>query len=142
MMSHNLYFWFTLLQTMFYALTKETTAKVASCQPRVYADLVKDGKSITQELEMSENADYPSRLSTNTVTKLRVNHCQDYTKYMDISVVQSILINKSTGTVTFDAHSDVRKFGGTCNSSWVYHSNMTVLIITISFVVQYVCVYM
>ena len=34
----------------FYALTRRTSAKVASCQPRVYADLLKDEDSnITQQ---------------------------------------------------------------------------------------------
>ena len=37
---------------MFYALTRKTSAKVISCQPRVYADLLKDDDSnITQQVE-------------------------------------------------------------------------------------------
>ena len=46
----NLYF--VILQTMFYALTRRTSAKVVSRQPRVYADLLKDDDSnITQQVE-------------------------------------------------------------------------------------------
>ena len=43
-----------LLQTMFYALIRKTSAKVASCQPRVYADLLKDDDgSIMQQVGKS-----------------------------------------------------------------------------------------
>lgn len=125
---------------MFYTLTKETTAKVASCQPRVYADLAKDKVSIQQQLEMDEDPGFPS--NGETVKKLWDEHCQDYTRYKEKSVVQSILVNKDTnsGTSTYDAHSDVRKFGGTCNRSWTYKSNMILVLIAISFVLQYICI--
>lgn len=124
---------------MFYTLTKETTAKVASCQPRLYADLAKDEKSIEQQLEMKGDPSFSS--NSETVKKLWEEHCQDYADYRDKSVVQSILVNKdnNSSTSTYDAHSDVRKFGGTCNSSGTYQSNM-ILLITISFVLQYVCI--
>ena len=40
---------------MFYALTRRTSAKVASCRPRVYADLLKDeDSSITQQVEKAD----------------------------------------------------------------------------------------
>ena len=43
-----------LLQTMFYALIRKTSAKVASCQPRVYADPLKDDDgSIMQQVGKS-----------------------------------------------------------------------------------------
>ena len=106
-----------ILQTMFYAFTRRTSAKVASCRPRVYADLLKDeDSSITQQVE---KANTPNVLglgitSDSKILKwLRDDHKEpDYEDYSAISVVQSIL--DVSGTL--DAHSDVRKFGGNCNT--------------------------
>ena len=44
---------------MFYALTRKTTAKVASCRPRVYADLLKDSSNITQQVEKANTSRVP-----------------------------------------------------------------------------------
>ena len=87
-----------LLQTMFYALTRKTSAKVASCQPRVYADLLKDDDgSIMQQVvkaETSKLQDLGFCGSSKILTWLWNDHSQphyeDYTA-IGISVAQSIL---------------------------------------------------
>ena len=132
---------------MFYALTRKTSAKVASCQPRVYADLLKDCSRITQQVEKDEDLGITSK----TLMWLQIDHNQtayeDYTPN-GISVVQSIL----SVSGTLDAHSDVRKFGGNCKNtapdnaalttSWGIHPNVKLLLLIFSFVVQYVCVHL
>ena len=140
-----------LLQTMFYALTRKTSAKVASCQPRVYADLSMKGDSrITQQVEKNETSEVEGLgITSKTLMWLRDDHNQpDYEDYTPngISVVQSIL----SVSGTLDAHSDVRKFGGDCNNtapnntvptcSWGIHPNVKLLLLIFSFVVQYVCI--
>ena len=51
---------YVLLQTIFYALTRKTSAKVASCQPRVYADLLEDNDTnITQQVEKVGSSKVP-----------------------------------------------------------------------------------
>ena len=136
-----------LLQTMFYALTRRTSAIVASCRPRVYTDLLKDeDSSIRQQVE---KANTPNVLglgiaSYSKILKwLRDDHNQpDYEDYSAISVVQSIL--DVSGTL--DAHSDVRKFGGNCNTvstpNWGIHPNVKLLLLFFSFVVQYICIHL
>ena len=129
------------LQTMFYALTRNTSAKVASCRPRVYADLLKDNDTtITQQVEKAKT---PNDLGIGFTSDskilmwLRDDHNQpDYEDYTPngISVVQSILSVNGT----LDAHSDVRKFGGKCNNT-VPTPNVKLLLLFLSFVVQYVC---
>ena len=138
---------YVLLQTMFYALTRKTSAKVASCQPRVYADLSKDGSRIRQEVEKEGSTNVKGLgITSKTLMWLRDDHNQtgyeDYTSN-GISVVQSIL--DVSGTL--DAHSDVRKFGGDCSntvttSSWGIHPNVKLLLLFFSFVVQYVCIHL
>lgn len=130
-----------MLQTMFYALTKKSTAKFASCRPRVYADLINYGMtnaSILQEVEKCDNSTIPGvgfPRNSNTLKWLKEDHDQpDYGAYSARSVVQSILV-KDGNT---DAHSDVRKFGGDCN--WGFHTNVKLLLIVISFALQYVCI--
>ena len=137
-----------LLQTMFYALTRKTTAKDASCWPRVYADLSKDGSSIMQQVEKIDTSEVPGLGFTkndNFLKRLKMDHSQpDYADYTPngISVVQSIL----SACGTLDAHSDVRKFGGDCNTtptpSWGIHPNVKLLLLFFSFVVQYVCIHL
>ena len=139
---------------MFYALTRKTSAKVASCQPRVYADLFKDGSRITQQVEKKGTSNVTGlgfSSDSKTLMWLRIDHSQpDYEDYTlrGISVVQSIL--NVNGIL--DAHSDVRKFGGTCSntapnntiltSSWGIHPNVKLLLLFFSFVVQYVCIHL
>ena len=143
------------LQTMFYALTRNTSAKVASCRPRVYADLLKDNDTtITQQVEKAKT---PNDLGIGFTSDskilmwLRDDHNQpDYEDYTPngISVVQSIL----SVSGTLDAHSDVRKFGGNCKNtapdnaalttSWGIHPNVKLLLLFFSFVVQYVCIHL
>ena len=137
---------------MFFALTKKTSAKVASCQPRVYADLDENEMNstnssgrIVQQVEKNETSEiaglgFPS--NGKTLMWLRDDHKQEYEDYTARSVVQSILINGST----LDAHSDVRKYGGDCvnttiSYNWGIHPNVKLLLIFFSFVVQCVCVY-
>ena len=134
---------------MFYALTRKTSAKFATCRPRVYADLLKDDDTdITQQVEKAENPKvlgWGFTSDSEILTSLRDDHNQppyeDYTTH-GISVVQSIL--NVCGTL--DAHSDVRKFGGDCNtvctSSWGTHPNVKLLLLFFSFVVQYVCIHL
>ena len=136
-----------MLQTMFFALTKKTSAKVASCQPRVYADLDENemNSRIFQQVEMNEFSEiaglgFPS--NGKTLMWLQDDHNQSYGNYTARSIVQSILINGST----LDAHSDVRKYGGDCENTtisynWGIHPNVKLLLIFFSFVVQCVCVY-
>ena len=135
---------------MFYALTRKTPAKVASCQPRVYADLLKDNDpNITQQVEKNGSSKVPGLgISSKTLMWLRMDHNQpDYENYSAISVVQSIL--DVSGIL--DAHSDVRKFGGDCynttpnkifTTSWGIHPNVKLLLLFFSFVVQYVCIHL
>ena len=128
---------------MFYALTRNTSAKVASCRPRVYADLLKDeDSSITQQVEKAETSHVTGlgfSSKSNILMSLRDDHNQppyeDYTPN-GISVVQSIL--NVSGTL--DAHSDVRKFGGDCNTAST--PNMKLLLLFFSFVVQYICTHL
>ena len=133
---------------MFFALTKKTSAKVASCQPRVYADLDENRMNCTifQEVEKNETSEiaglgFPS--NGKTLMWLQDDHKQpEYENYTARSVVQSILINGNT----IEAHSDVRKYGGDCENTiisynWGIHPNMQLLLIFFSFVVQCVCVY-
>ena len=132
---------------MFYALTWKTSAKVASCRPRVYADLLKDSSNITQQVEKAETSNVTG-LGFDNDSKilmwLRDDHNQSYEDYTPngISVVQSIL--NVSGTL--DAHSDVRKFGGDCNNTdptnWGIHPNVKLLLLFFSFVVQYVCIHL
>ena len=131
-----------LLQTMFYALTRKTSAKDASCRPRVYADLSKDGSNITQQVEKNDTSNVPG-LGFSSDSKLlmwlQMDHNQtDYEDYTPngISVVQSILVNGA-----LDAHSDVRKFGGNCNNT-APTPNVKLLLLFFSFVVQYVCIHL
>ena len=135
---------------MFYALTWKTSAKVASCRPRVYADLLKDNDTnITQQVEKNGSSKVPGLGITSKILMwLRMDHNQpDYENYSAISVVQSIL---DVGGV-LDAHSDVRKFGGNCynttpnnivTTSWGIHPNVKLLLLFFSFVVQYVCIHL
>ena len=128
-----------LLQTMFYALTRRTSAKVASCRPRVYADLYKDGNRITQQVERAKPSKVGFRCNDEILKRLWDDHKQPY--YADysshgISVVQSIL--NVNGIL--DAHSDVRKFGGDCNTALT--ANIKLLLLFFSFVVQYVCIHL
>ena len=141
-----------LLQTMFYALTRKTSAKVASCRPRVYADLsMKGDSSIMQQVEKYKTLKITGLgfTSDNEILKwLKDDHSQLYEEYKPISVVQSIL----SVSGTLDAHSDVRKFGGDCNNtapnntvptcSWGIHPNVKLLLLFFSFVVQYVCIHL
>ena len=136
---------------MFYALTRKTSAKVASCRPRVYADLLKDNSNITQQVEKNETSKVPG-LGFSSDSKilmwLRDDHNQTaYEDYSAKSVVQSIL--DVSGTL--DAHSDVRKFGGDCINTapttvpppnWGIHPNVKLLLLFFSFVVQYVCIHL
>ena len=87
-----------LLQTMFYALTRKTSPKVASCQPRVYADLLKDDDgSIMQQVGKAETSKVLGiGFSSNSkiLTWLWDDHSQPH--YEDctpngISVAQTIL---------------------------------------------------
>ena len=129
---------------MFYALTRRTSAKVASCQPRVYANLLKDNDTnITQQVEKVKT---PNVLGIGFTSDskilmwLRDDHNQpDYEDYTPngISVVQSILSVNGT----LDAHSDVRKFGGKCNNT-VPTPNVKLLLLFLSFVLQYVCIHL
>ena len=138
---------------MFYALTRKTSAKVASCQPRVYADLsMKGDSSITQQVEKAKTSKVEGLgITSKTLMWLEIDHNQkDYEDYTPngISVVQSIL----SVSGTLDAHSDVRKFGGNCNNtapnntvlttSWGIHPNVKLLLLLFSFVVQYVCIHL
>ena len=138
---------------MFYALTRKTSAKVASCRPRVYADLFKDGSRITQQVEKKDTSNVPGlgfSSDSELLKWLRMDHSQpDYEDYTPrgISVVQSILNDNGT----LDAHSDVRKFGGNCynttpnnivTTSWGIHPNVKLLLLFFSFVVQYVCIFL
>ena len=113
----------------------------------MYADLLKDGdSSITQQVE---KADTPNVLGLGFTNGSKLlNWLRDYHKqppyedYDGISVVQSIL--DVSGTL--DAHSDVQKFGGDCNTvctpSWGIHPNVELLLLFFSFVVQYVCTHL
>ena len=138
---------------MFYALTRKTSAKVASCQPRVYADLsMKGDSSITQQVEKAKTSKVEGLgITSKTLMWLEIDHNQkDYEDYTPngISVVQSIL----SVSGTLDAHSDVRKFGGNCKNtapdnaalttSWGIHPNVKLLLLLFSFVVQYVCIHL
>ena len=135
---------------MFYALTRKTSAKVASCRPRVYADLLKDNDTnITQQVEKNGSSKVPGLgISSKTLMWLRMDHNQpDYENYSAISVVQSILDDSGI----LYAHSDVRKFGGDCynttpnnifTTSWGIHPNVKLLLLFFSFVVQYVCTHL
>lgn len=131
-----------MLQTMFYTLTKMSSAGSASCMPRVYAYLNNSGMdgTITQEVEMNDNSARPGFPSNSkTLMWLKADHNQpDYENYSAPSVVQSIL---KIGPA-IDAHSDVRKFGGECMRSWGFHTNVEVLIIVFSFALQYICIYL
>ena len=125
---------------MFYALTRKTSAKVASCRPRVYADLLKNSSSIMQQVEKANTSNVTGLGFDNDskiLMRLRDDHNQppyeDYTPN-GISVVQSIL--NVSGTL--DAHSDVRKFGGDCNTAPT--PNVKLLLLFFTFVVQYVCI--
>ena len=65
-----------LLQTMFYALTRKTSAKVASCQPRVYADLLEDNDTnITQQVEKVGSSKVPG-ITSELLKCLRIDHSQ------------------------------------------------------------------
>ena len=87
-----------LLQAMFYALTRKTSPKVASCRPRVYADLLKDDDgSIMQQVGKAETSKVLGVgfcSNSKILTWLWDDHNQppyeDYTAN-EISVVQSIL---------------------------------------------------
>ena len=127
-----------LLQTMFYALTRRTSAKVASCRPRVYADLLKDDdSSITQQVERAKPSKVGFRCNDEILKRLWDDHKQPYYEdYSKRSVVQSILNVNGT----WDAHSDVRKFGGDCNTALT--ANIKFLLLFFSFVVQYVCIHL
>ena len=73
---------------MFYALTRKTPAKVASCQPRVYADLLKDNDTnITQQVEKVGSPEVPG-ITSELLKWLRIDHRQpDYEDYSAKSVV-------------------------------------------------------
>ena len=146
--------YFFTLQTMFYTLTRETSAKEASCKPRVFAFLKEnasmnstgndtDGR-IRQEVEKRNYSGVPGvgfASDSSILTWLKADHCQpdyaDYTK-SGTSVVQSIL--NVSGTL--DAHADVRKFGGVCETGWGIHPNVKFLLLFFSFVVQYICIHL
>ena len=142
-MNFSLVCFHVLLQTMFYSLTRKTSAKVASCQPRVYADLLNDNDiNITQQVEKNGSPEVPG-ITIELLKWLWIDHSQpDYEDYSAKSVVQSIL--DVSGTL--DAHSDVRKFSGNCNTaptpSWGIHPNVKLLLLFFSFVVQYVCIHL
>ena len=95
---------------------------------------------IFQQVEKCDNSTIPGvgfPSNSKTLKLLKEDHNQpDYEAYTALSVVQSILKN---GAI-IDAHSDVRKFGGDCN--WGFHTNVKLLLIVISFVLQYICIYM
>ena len=73
-----------LLQTMFYALTRNTSAKVASCQPRVYADLLKDNDTdITQQVEKAETSNVTDLgITSELLKRLQNDHKQPDYIYM------------------------------------------------------------
>ena len=133
---------------MFFALTRKTSSKKASCQPRVFAyleDELNGTGTIKQQVEKSRTSkikDLGFTDNSRTLKWLREDHNQlEYEDYTTKSVVQSIL--NVSGTL--DAHSDVRKFGGDCegtNPDWGIHPNVKVLLVFISFVVQYVCIHL
>ena len=145
---------------MFYTLTRETSAKEASCKPRVFAFLkenaaMSDGR-IRQEVEMDETSGVEGvgfASDSNILTRLKDDHCQpDYADYTKggTSVVQSILVIVNG---TLDAHADVRKFGGVCEITdptpnpnptpgWGIHPNVKFLLLFFSFVVQYICIHL
>ena len=137
---------------MFYTLTRNTSAKVASCKPRVFAQLenITDSNTgsmseeIRQYVERNETSGVPGvgfASDSNILTWLKADHCQpDYADYTEggISVVQSIL--NVSGTL--DAHADVRKFGGVCETGWGIHPNVKFLLLFFSFVVQYICIHL
>ena len=75
--------------------------------------------------------------------RLQIDHKQpDYEDYSAISIVQRILDVNGT----LDAHSDVRKFGGDCNtvstSSWGIHPNVKFMLLFFTFVVQHLCIHL
>ena len=111
------------------------------------ADLLKDGdSSIAQQVEKADTPNVLGLGFTNgskLLKWLRDDHNQpDYEDYSAISVVQSIL--DVSGTL--DAHSDVQKFSGNCNtvstSSWGIHPNVKFMLLFFNFVVQYLCIHL
>ena len=153
---------------MFYALTRSKSAKEATCQPRVYAKLDSDEQIIIQDVEMSMGANsavpaFPCKI-LQALQNVTI-HNQPMYEGLDraSSSVQSILA--VSGIV--QAHSDVRKYGGMCDSActkatqclictttpsttastdstspnWGFHPNVKLLLIFISFILQYVCIY-